>query len=584
MKTKLKSGNAIVRLLLAHGEKIGILAILVCTGLIVWSAMGRERLGREPSQLKNVAKDARSNMVRATWKQLADEGVEPGEDSAIVMARALPPTAMVKISADNFPNFSGNFNPPVADPVTFRTDPVLLAIADLEVNSDSGLWASADPDTIRQKMLDAEKERLEQEREREAARKRAEREGEGRRGGPGGYGGEGYGGGRGGFGPTGRDGKVSRDAPIVQRPRGGAQLQGFEDIREKSWVTVLAKLPIKQQTDIYNEALEKSRGYNKRVDFPQYLGYQVERAEVTSAGQGDWERIKFVKKSSLEEEISTYPVNVPDVIDKKVNHPLLTHPLPPLILHEWGERVSHSSMPLAEEVARQKMMEMEEAEDAEDDAESKEDVAGEDDLFADTMTARERARSTGGAGTRRGYGGEGGYGRGGGGEFGGYGGEGGYGGGEFGGRGGYGGEGGYGGGEFGGRGGYGGEGGYGGGEFGGRGGFGGMRGSLGRGSDVQIPEFVWDQETEHVLFRYFDNTAKPGHSYRYRVRLAMVDVNHGVAVQHLDKSVTTRREESGNKNYRWTDWSEPSPIASVPMPARVYLVNTKPVKAGAVTS
>ncbi|MEM8947557.1 MAG: hypothetical protein AAGD11_20455, partial [Planctomycetota bacterium] len=168
--------------------------------------------------------------------------------------------------------------------------------------------------------------------------------------------------------------------------------------------------------------------------------------------------------------------------------------------------------------------------------------------------------------------------------FGGYGGEGGYGGGEFGGRGGYGGEGGYGGGEFGGRGGYGGEGGYGGGEVGGRGGFGGMRGSPGRGSDVQIPEFVWDQETEHVLFRYFDNTAKPGHSYRYRVRLAMVDVNHGVAVQHLDKSVTTRREESGNKNYRWTDWSEPSPIASVPMPARVYLVNTKPVKAGAVTS
>ena len=511
---------------------------------------------------------------------------------------------MVKIKKDAFPNFPGSFNPPVSDPVTLRTDPVLLALADLEVNSDSGLWASSTPEMIKEKMLDMRKEMEERQRKEKELRDKAAREGPGGRGGrgagPGGYGGE-YGGG--GYGAGGRGGfnnpneRRPKDAPIVEQTRQGARLQGFEEIQAKSWVTILAKVPIKAQTANYTDALATSRGYNPGVDKPRYLGYQVERAEITSKGQSEWSMIKFVKKSSLEKEISTYPVNVPDVIDPAVKHPLLTHPLPPLILQEWGDRISHSSMPLAAEVQRLKMEGMKNPK--EDEEESKEDQpAGEDDLFADVKTARERAQAAGRGMGRGGYGGEfggeygggrGGYG----GEFGGMGGRGGY-GGEFGGGyggeyggGGYGGEfgGGY-GGEYGGRGGYGGEfggeygGGYGG-EFGGRGGYGGMMGgSMGMGSDTKLPPFVWDQETEFVLFRYFDNTAKPGHSYRYRIRLAMADVNHKVPVQHLDETVKARREETGGKNYRWTEWSEQSPIASVPMPARIYLVSTKPTKEG----
>lgn len=571
MATKLKSGNAIVRLLLAHGEKIGILAILVCTGLVIYSALGRDRLDKEPSELDTLAKQTNSKLMNMTWNDLPKEEV--------LVAEPLPPSVMVKVSPDDFPLIAESFNPPISDPVTLRTDPVLLTVSDLEVNSDAGLWAFADPEMIKQKLLDAEKERLELERKRAAEREASLREGPGGRGAGSPYGAGEYGGGRPGFGGD-RNSTPSRDAPIVQRPRGGVQLQGFEEIQARSWVTVLAKLPIEQQSDIYSEALEKSRGYDQRADVPTYLGYQVERAEITGSGQGEWELIDFKRKSLLEKEYSTYPVDANDVIDPKVKHPILTHRLPPLILKEWGERVSHSSMPLAVEAERLRMEEKEKPKEEEEEKPEGED-AGEDDLFADARTRRSRTRP--GAGSRGGYGGEyggrGGYG----GEMGGYG-------GEMGGRGGYGGEmGGYGGEMMGGRGGgyggemggYGGE--YGGGEGGYGGGYGGMGGSRGQGAGVVLPEFVWDQKTEHLLFRYFDNTAKPGHSYRYRVRLAMVDVNHGVKPQHLDKTVTQRREETGKKKYRWTEWSEPSPVASVPLPARIYLVSVDPAKDSSYT-
>jgi len=586
MKTNLKSGNALVRLLLGHGEKIGILAIGICTALVIWSAIGRERLQREPSELDNLAKGARSNVTSFTWNNL-----QPEEK---IIAEPVPESAMATIPPTAFPNLKASWDPAVADPVTLRTDPIMLAAQDLEAKGESGLWASADPAVIKRKMLEAAKQQKLEEQKREAARKRAlEGQGNNRRGG--GYGGEGmgfggYGGEMGGYGGRGARGdrKPAKDAPIIQRPRSGAGLQGFEEITAKSWVTVVAKIPIDQQNQQYIDALRTSRGYNEQVDIPRYLGYQIDRAEVTGQGQGEWKQVAVINSKKLIEEISTYPVNVPDVIDRDVKHPILTHPLPPLILKEWDKRVSHSSMPLAQEKLEAEAKALEEPEEIEEPDES----AGEEDMFAEADGPGRRGRGRGGefggrgrgefGGGRGGYGGRGGEMGGYGGGMGGYGGEmGGY-GGEM---GGYGGEmGGY-GGEMGGYGGYGGEmGGYGGygGEMGGyggeMGGYGGMRGSMGRGSDATLEQFVWDHETPHILFRYFDNTVTPGHSYRYRIRLVLRDVNHKVKEQYLDKTVSQRRQVGGNKSYRWTNWSEPSPVAGVPMPARIYMVSATPAR------
>jgi len=60
--------------------------------------------------------------------------------------------------------------------------------------------------------------------------------------------------------------------------------------------------------------------------------------------------------------------------------------------------------------------------------------------------------------------------------------------------------------------------------------------------------------------------------------LALADVNHGVPEMYLDKTVTERRSKiktEKRKEFNFTDWSEPSPIASVPLPARVYLASAE---------
>jgi hypothetical protein len=542
MKSNLKGGNAVVRLLLAHGEKIGIAAILICAGLLIYSAINVPRMdaGRDPETLRTNANSAKQKIEAFTYESIAQQldPSTPPEESPLVKVQPIDISKMKPLEASHFPTMAP-VNPHVVPPMAPRTDPVLLAPEELEVHGDAGLWASADPAAIKQRQLAALKEAQKEQAAAEAERRRDDDDGDDR--------GRGRRRGR----DRGRDDdddeqQRGRNATIVMQPRTGVELSGFETITARSWVTVLARVPYKAQTQMYDDALKTARGYEPMRDIPQYIGYVVERAEVTPAGQGKWEEIALVHEKILVKELSTYPVNPPEVVASRFVHPLLTHPLPPLILKEWGERVSHSSMPLATEdipPAEQEMI------DAEKAADEPAEPATDDGGFGGAR--REPPVGGGAYGERGGYGGE-------------MGGE--YGGGRGGrGRGGY-------GGEYGGRG--GGYGGEMGGEYGGRGGYGGGYGSLGRGADVQLAEFSWDGKTESVLLRFFDNSVEPGHSYRYRVRLAVKDVNDNVPVATLDKAVTERRSDikENMRYYRLTDWSKASPIASVPLPARTYVM------------
>lgn len=558
MKSSLKGGNAVVRLLLAHGEKIGIAAILLCAGLLIYSALNVPRLEatQTPEKLRTDANTAKNKIEGFTYESIAEvekeSSVSP-EESKIVKPIPVDISGMKPIEPTSFPPIA-SMNTPVVPPMSPRTDPVLLAPEELEVHGDAGLWASADPAQIKQRQLEALKEAQKEKAAAEEERRRNEDESE--------EGGRGRGrGGRDEEKPEERE--RGRNATIVMQPRMGVELSGFETITPRSWVTVLAKVPYKSQVQMYEDALQKARGYEPNRDMPKYIGYVVERAEITPEGQGEWKRIAQMFDKKLIEEISTYPVNPPEVVASRFVHPLLTHPLPPLILKEWDDRVSHSSMPLA----------VDDIPPVEQDMLAAEKAAGEE-------AAKEGATDDGGFGGARrepAVGGEM-YGE----RGGAYGGEYGRGGGEYGGRGGYGG--GYGGrgGEYGGRGGeYGGRGG----EYGGRGGeYGGGYGrggyGLGQGAGVELAEFTWDGKTENVLLRFFDNTVEPGHSYRYRVQLALKDVNDNVPIATLDPSVNKRRDElkPNMRYFRLTDWSKPSPIASVPLPARTYVMKADPGK------
>ena len=527
MNTNLKGGNALVRFLLSHGEKIGMLGILACSGMIIWSALGVDHLSEQqtPNDLTQELKAADQKVKASTYQDYP-------EDEKIVSKPLNKDEAIIKpIAKSNFPNSQYGYNRSILDPVSLRTDPVLFAPEDLEANGDYGLWASAGPEIIRQKQLAAMKEQARLFKEQQEERDRASRDGQdaSQRRSPELGAGD----------PRDPNGKRKvQKGPIVVRPGQGAQLQGFEEITARSWVTVLARIPVEQQYLQYDDALQMARGYDPASDIPVYGGYIVERAEITDSGQAEWKALPMVTVKRITKEIQTYPVNVPDVIDPRVQHPVLTHPLPPLILREWDNRVSHSSMPLAAE------LDPNEGYDERDSEADGEEGSDEVDIFgdpingvADPRSARRGIpgqRSPRGVGARRAS-----SVRGGGGMRGGFGGM----------QGGF-------GGEFGG-------------EFGGGGGFRGGRGggSLGAGSGTTLDTtFTWDQETSHLLLRFFDHTVDAGHRYRYRVRLILKDVNKRIEEKYLDKSVTVRLS-AGGKSYRLTDWSKPSGIASVPLPA-----------------
>jgi hypothetical protein len=546
MKSGLKGGNAVVRLLLAHGEKIGIAAILLCAGMLIWSALSVPTLDstQTPDELSRKAEQAEEHVNSFKWQEVASQDLP---ETPVVESKPFEVDAMHQLAKDHWPLLDPP-NPPVIPPQKLRTDPLLLAAADLEVHADSGLWATANPDEINRRKkaaLAAQQKADREEREREAR----ESEDEDRDGG--------RGRGRGRDDDRGDDEERRRgpNATVVVRPRQGVELAGFETINAQSWITVLARIPIKDQNNLYEDALENARGFNATADMPQYLGYIIERAEITHEGQGKWERIAQVTDKSLIKEMESFPVFPPEVVAQRFVHPVMTHPLPPLILKEWDDRVKHSSMSLAVDDVPPTDEPLEEEAVEEKPAEGE---AEDDGGFGVTRPPAGAAGDPYGA--RGGYEMDGGRG---------------------GGRGGYemdGGRGSY----DGGRGGYemdGGRGGRGGFEMDGGGrGFGGQ---MGTGRGVELASFTWDYKTSDILLRFFDNTVEPGHRYRYRVRLALMDVNDGVSVQYLDPTVAKRREALANaklRTFRLTDWSDPSPIASVPLPVRLYLVAAEPAK------
>jgi hypothetical protein len=549
MQTKLKNANGVVRFLLNHGEKLGIAAVLAVAGLLVYASLGREKLddAKQAEPLTRLTAETQTKVQNMTWDDLPEEE----QTNVNKFIARTGEVVMTPVDIRDFPKIS-HPNPSPIEEMKLRSDPVLLTATDVEANGDSGLWMSADAAVIREKMVEAAKEAAKeaQAQRDEAERQAREAEEGGERGRRGEYGGEGRG-----FmgGDMGFAGMKTRDGAIVVSPQSGAQMLGFEDIRERSWVTVLAKVPIKAQFQMYEDALAGAAGFNAQNDQPKYLGYIVERAEVTAQGQGKWVRLNPVNGSGIVRVMSTWPIQTPELVTPKYVHPLLTFPLPPMVIREWGDEITHTDMPIQtpEEQAEEQMREIEEAQRLPEQEEV--DV---DNPFAGVFEKMAQPTQYGGEGRMyRGMGGEGG---------------------------------GYRGGAMGERG-FGGEGGRGYGGEGGRG-MGGMSGAI-----SELPEKQWDGKTEYYLFRYFDSTVEPGHRYRYRVQLVFLDVNIRQTARYLAPEVTTRLEDEKKDNaakrkaanpngFRMTEWSEPSPVAVVPAAGEAYLAAIKPATASNVNS
>jgi hypothetical protein len=301
----------------------------------------------------------------------------------------------------------------------------------------------------------------------------------------------------------------------------------------------------------------------------------VQRAEVTEAGDGEWQTIKKVVPKVLIDDMESWPIQATDIINPKYNHPLLTYPLPPMVLREWDASVTHSELPIPtpEELMGGMGEGMDDGRGQGRDRDRERGRDGDEeqgDLFQGAAEDEGPQPGFGGLdGGRGGYDGGRGF----------------MPGGVDGGRGGFiPGRGGTDGGRGympGGRGGFdGGRGGYDGGR-GGRGGYDGGRGGMmggGRGSvdPSMFTQFTWDGTTRYLLFRYFDYAVQPGKKYRYRVRLALKDVNaEPMPEKYLEEEVIERRTRD-NTAFVMSPFSDPTPVAVVPQAGLVYVAGAKP--------
>ncbi|MCA9259609.1 MAG: hypothetical protein KDA61_10440, partial [Planctomycetales bacterium] len=293
MKPQLKNVNAPVRFLLNHGEKIVIAVILAATGLLINASLGRQGLDsdKQPDNLRDKVTQARA---RVTGLTVADAPEDQLPLAANENVQRYDP------SSDQFPRLP-SWDPPAVAAQAFRTDPTLLPVMDLEVNARSGMLSSADPQMIERKKREMLAERERMQREMEENRDRQEDEGFGRgEGGGFGRGEGGFGMGEGGmgrgFGAMG-GGQTTKSGAIVVPTGGGAFTQGYEQITPRSWVTVLGSVPIKQQNQLYEDALAEARGYMPDRDMPEYIGYEIQRTLAT--GEPKWATIKAMTGARL---------------------------------------------------------------------------------------------------------------------------------------------------------------------------------------------------------------------------------------------------------------------------------------------
>jgi hypothetical protein len=393
-----------------------------------------------------------------------------------------------------------------------------------------------------------------------------------------GYGSAGGYGGMAGYGQLGEGGLTAGGLYPQAEMHGYIPQQPDQTIaRNVASVTLMALVPIQKQTEEFDEKFTEALDYDPRRDIPLYLDYRVQRADVTALDPNDpidealWKPLDSPKKVLTDVLGDQQNPNAPTVglyagVPLDVVDPTyldyeggLTHPAPPYLQRDIWDLLTHPEVPLA-------TFNLYGDSTAPGAGATPATAPGAEDapsLPANFMPGRASA----------------------GGEDGGYGMAGGM------------------------RGGYGMAGGsaMGGGMAGGYmprpGGYGGMRGSDEGSADsgygggygsaamsLTPPKFK--------LIRYTDFTVQRGKKYRYRVALFVHDPNHpmfgfvppSMAGLHGDVQKRVKEQDAKDVNnpkdpntgmprktsWRFTAWSEPSPIAELPAPARVFAVKVKP--------
>jgi hypothetical protein len=360
MKTKLKGQSGVKGLLLVHGEKILMVAVAIAAGYLVYSALGVDRLPDQyrAEELKSKVQQSSQTVANMSWEEALSQHRdkikidEPLKTDAVAIG---PP-----LYGDIFKH--GPDRSVLAQGAR-RTDPTLLAALDVRAVGGSGLLGFEDPVTRERHELKM-RERAQQKEQEDKKFRERESEANTRRGGRR----------RGGREEDSRE-AIDREHPHRRlitggRGRPGVDLRGGELVELSRWVTVVAKVPIKNQMRMYRDAFENaSGGFDSITDAPVYRGYVVQRAEVVPGQQPlQWQPVPVydAKSTSNPRLISQVMAaeyvealekraaaewaggGAAEVVDFNYLYPRpgLVYPLPPLIGREWGREATHPDIPL----------------------------------------------------------------------------------------------------------------------------------------------------------------------------------------------------------------------------------------------
>jgi hypothetical protein len=579
MATNLKGKGRFVSLLLLHGEKIAIGIVGLVAFWFVYQSLKVDKLDEnfQADKLQTEITQTSNEIKEFNWERAVADHPDKVKKAQPITAKggnmAVKVEDYVPLDASGKPNFA--IAESIVAPMILREDPEILNVVDVRATGGSGLFAFVDEEIRKQQALRLAEEAAEAEKKAIARQKKeAQRANEGAAGNRG----------RGPDGPgEGLNEPIDPDHPKRRmvtnssgRPTGG-MLQGGERIERAYWACVVAKVPIREQLKRYQDALEKARDADPTRDFPSYVGFFVQRAEVLPGKELEWKAVPLydgqrqsiaqgkpltsppghaIAKDPFEKLLAAaglfWPTGLtPDVIDDRFAEFPLTLPLPPLVGREWGSEATHPDIPLAintpplEDESQQQTPEAPVNEPATDDPNAE---------FGSSLLMqgpRPGAGPGAGFGTGRPAG-------------------------EFAGRGV---------GRMGPEGGPGGMGpgmGPGGrrfmGEPGGEGGA--YRGGGGSGQaatqHTSLPKGV-----DYYLLRFFDFSVEPGKKYKYRVKIAINDPNFNMpqgvlAPAVLDRQAKEVQPGKARKFFRIVEnWSDPTPSVGIPMAGNVRLADAK---------
>jgi len=138
------------------------------------------------------------------------------------------------------------------------------------------------------------------------------------------------------FGPGQQPEENLPEPPLVTVSPDMAKAQGMR------WVVLTGLVPVRKQAAEFRAQFEETGNYFPDTDYPFYVHFDVQRAEVVpgqAADQRNWQPVDVLQNTVRME--MQFAADFPLDCDQMYLDQVLTRPLPPLLARNWGDSAVH---------------------------------------------------------------------------------------------------------------------------------------------------------------------------------------------------------------------------------------------------